>query len=444
MLWFPTLIGTLCTTVVGLLVLRWVAHSVGNRLSNLPLVLRTTVAVCMTTWIFVAVGNHGVGFAALPSIVVFFMMALGPLDADDSKFAILVLMQLLLFAGVFVYNSADFGSVVKRPLTNKKFEVLSALALLMIAFSVPVIFKMTRPCEHEFNGKCYDSIEANNAPLNFQLQLMDLDTQAPIVGAIVRLEWATPQPRMHSKCVRTELLKSDAQGWVRSLARDPSWIPGDALVVVPGYEALGYLAFEQVSTHFISDYVVIEQDDRGKFPAWESNLVSLGYSAAPKSYGAAKYVKNYSLPIFFDQNRLRQSATTGVGKLQYWRTARELPTPYLYEQISGTICDGDASTESLSAQAQQQFQSGLRLQAMLRLCDEKWDNVTARSTVTPQLIDDILRVFDDPKAKANFIEAHSSIREVKLGYMEWGPALTSSERISFCQAIEPYFQPTRN
>lgn len=439
MLWFPTLIGTLCTTIGGLLVLILVARGVGNRLSTLPLVLRTAVAVCMTTWIFAAAGNHGVGFAALPSIVVFFMMALGPLDADGSMFAVLVLMQLLLFAGVFVYNSADFRSVVaKRPPLNKTFEILSALALLTIAFSVPVIFKMTRPCDHEYNGKCYDSVEANNAPLNFQLQLLDLDTQKPIAGAIVRLDWATPQPRMHSKCVRTELLSSDAQGWVRSLARDPNWIPGDALIVIPGYEAVSFLPFEQFPTH-LSNFVVVEQDDHGKYPAWEANLASLGYSGNAMS---AKYVKAFPLPNAADQIRLTQPATTGTGKLQYWLTARELPSPYLYQQISGTICDGDASTESLSAQAKQQFQHALRVTAKKRLCDAKWDSVIAQSTVTPQLLDDILRIFDNPKAKANFIEANSSIRNIKLGYPERGPSLTQSERLSFCTAIEPFFQPS--
>ena len=91
MFWFPTLVGTLVTTVLGLLVLVGVARSVGNRLSTFPLVLRTALAVCVTTWIFAVAGSHGVGFAALPSIAVFFMNALGPLDADGSMFGILVL-----------------------------------------------------------------------------------------------------------------------------------------------------------------------------------------------------------------------------------------------------------------------------------------------------------------------------------------------------------------
>jgi hypothetical protein len=460
MLWFATLLGTLISTIVGLAILICLARSVGNRSSRIPLVLRTTLSVCMTAWVFVAAGNHGVGFAVLPAIAAFFMMILSPPNAADSWFGVFVLLQLFVFAGVFVYNSQGVrvtkaAGGINRPPLNKMLECFSAIAVLTTIFCVPYIVKASRPCAHSYNAKCYDNVDAKNAPLRFQLQLLDLETQKPIVGAVVRLEWATPQPRLHSKCVRSELHTSNAQGWVRSVAREPSWIPGDAEVIVPGYEAMRYYPNEQIPPQRaaqsdlsgdtqsqaptqLSDFIDMAPDARSEYPAWEAAAIQLGYTASTfDSFAVAnKYVKAFPLPSTQDATRLHQDVATGTGKLQYWRTARALPTPYLYERILGTICDGDASTEKLSKQAQENFQLALQLNAAGKLCDEKWDSVTNPTTVTPQLIPSVLQVFEDTDARARFVESNSSVRDRKLGFMETGPALTRSERLSFCGAIQ--------
>ena len=431
--WLVTLIGTALLSSMGLILLVLVARRESNRMSSVPLVLRTFLAVMLSAWGFImGGGGHGVGFAVLPSTYL-----LGKLLADTRIDATGVAVfggQLSLFVIVFVWLSRRALLASAVPALRIWKEALTAVYICLVGFGVLSLIELARPCEHTLNGVCYDMPNARRIPLAFDLQLINPETREPIANGWVSMSWQQPQRNKRALCSQQSYAKLDSSGRVHFQASNGNLIPGDVGVVVPGFEPANLL----ISTEPNSVELQIEfpADQRTVFAAWVQRAAELGYTL--KNGSDQIYAKQLGSPNSRDMRRLAQSGHEPDGALRYWVSNRSLPTKTTFSIEGWAYCqDADIAASIEEKAARKLFNKAWFARPALLICDKSWDYVVANATTNARELANLsLNLIDEEKeqnrVRAALTDFFSTSGDQSLR------ALTSQERKTFCDALAPY------
>ncbi len=432
-MWLAMLFGTAVLSAMGLVLLVLVARSESNRMSSVPLVLRTVVAVMVVAWGFLMGGaGHGVGFAVLPSAYIF-----GSLLADTQIEAAGVALfggQLSLFAIIFVWLSRRTRLSSTVPALRIWREALAATCICLVGFGVPALIELAKPCEHTLNGVCYDMPNAGRTPLAFDLQLINPETQAPIANGWVSMSWQQPQRNTRALCSQESYAKLDSSGRVHFQASNGNWIPGDVRVVVPGFEPANLLI--STEPNLVELQIEFPADQRTIFAAWVQRASELGYTL--KNGSDQIYAKQLGSPSSRDRRRLAQSGYEPDGALRYWVSNRSLPTTTTYSIERWAYCQDPEIAASIEEKAARKlFNKAWFARPAFLICDKSWDYVVANATTNARELANLsLYLIDEEKEQNRVREAlkdfFSTSGDQSLR------VLTSQERKTFCEALAPY------
>ena len=448
-----TALGTLLLSSICLVILYFFSGSKTNLASQVPLPLRALVAASLMSWIFY-VGVWG-QMLPLPSVYFFYLFQHDYLKnvairADDLLVLYGAFFDFLLKYTLFIiFTFVKINNAIKTPPKINFIMSLAWYGMFVVLLSAILIAKLYAfPCKFEIRGICYDEPKAENPPINFDIQMIDADTKKPLLNGWVAIEWHSPNEHGQLQCVQQDYGQTDSHGRFHANGKDGSWMYGQIIMFVPGYEPLNYTEWDD-QPNVLSAAIEIGESQRGDFPAWEAQAVALGYKA---NIIPNQYTKFYSRPAPDIYNRLNNKPYLPGGQTQLWVTSRGLPTRTRGELVNvGTTC---RKLRTQSSADEKKWRRAYSEKAMKILCDAKWDSIIPNTEASGlDYVKSAANIIEDSEARIELLKVslpeffnvdHNNYRPMTdtersaAQSIDHRP-LTRAERLSYCAAIQPFF-----
>jgi len=303
-------------------------------------------------------------------------------------------------------------------------------------------------CQVQVNGICYDKPKSSNPPITASWQIIDADTLKPVAGVWISFYWKQfPDGEQRGgTCARNVMGQTDANGRFSNTAKDGSWMFADVHMFKAGYR--------QIHTEFLpertalTDRQKINQEYVGKYPAFESELKSMGYQLDTSNTTNA-YFKSFE--VGGDLKALLSAAWEPQGETQYWVSKRGIPDGQdlsslgIYTCYNREIGKTDPNAEFVGYKgpdwdANSPWNREVATEALNSICDARWETVptTFAWTATPRYYNYAIRLMPKVYPERNTQRLDAILKDYPRVSDTHSRRFSRAERTEFCNFIRPF------
>ncbi len=263
-------------------------------------------------------------------------------------------------------------------------------------------------------------------------QFIDVETMKPIEGGWVHFVWrGKPKSNGVSSCRSAVLGRSDADGWFRDTALDPSWRLDEMPVYfVPGYQ---FLRFEHIEGDPDHVMLLVPETDQyyGKMPGFEQRLREQGFT-----YHFATIKDNYSY------NWTKRISSKGFMRGEYSQRyfIRYHGFPWDVGQnfrLLGRVCDDPGARNVGLSQERIQYTDKLRSISSTRFfCDPIWKGSPLNEPSNENWVNRMGWILTDPTEFWQYFNAQQGSQDYNGSRLLMG--FDEPKRQAVCAWIMPH------